>query len=259
MKNYECYLGNPIPGDINGDVGSADLWQSNFKIQKQSNKIKGKNKYKNNKRNKMKNLNDKNVLNALIEKYSVDGVLNAIDKLTESLYYNENGYTAAMIQSLMDDGYIEEDATEDDIYEFINDRCMAFWAADEEDLAKQYVDQMINNKDYDTLADFIEQFNCLDYAAIGRDYKIMVDDADDDDEREIDQEFLDMDDYAAGYFVVDNFYSGNLEEMIKHVSQRMHFSSYINFEEAGENMLNKFDYTTGIDEEGNNFYILIFF
>lgn len=250
--NNECYLGNPIPGEVDGDFGTADLWTSNFKVQKQSKQIKN-NKYKN-KKVKMKNLNDKKVLNALIEKYSVNGVLNAIDKLTESLYYDENGYTPAMIQSLIDDGHIEEDATQDDIYEFINDRCMAFWAVDEEDLAKQYVDQMINYKEYDTLADFINRYDCFDYVALGHYFK-----SNDLISNEY-TEVYNMSDYAAGVRIFDNYYDGNLEYMIKSLSKDAPYNlSYINFKEAGENILKDYSYTTGIDEEGNNFYILIFY
>lgn len=255
LKN-ECYLGNPVPGEVDGEVGSPDIWNSEFRIQNQKNKKT--NKYKN-KKVKMKNLNDKKILNQLVEKYTANGVLSAINRLYENEEFEYNGYTPAMIQSLKDDYYIEENATPEEIEDFIDDRCMLFWADDPNNLAIQYVDQMISYKDYDTLADFIKRFNCLDYASIGSDYKMAIDDTDTDEDRDLDSEFLAMDDYEAGQYVVDNFYNGNLEEMIEHVSKRIHFSSYIDFAQAGENMLNLFDYTTGTDENGDKFYILIFY
>lgn len=256
-RNNECYLGNPsMPADING-IGSADVWEPVTRIQTKAYKIK--NKYKN-KKVKMKNLNDKKILNQLVEKYTSNGVLSAINRLYENEEFEYNGYTPAMIQALKDDYHIEENATPEEIEDFIDDRCMAFWAEDPNDLAIQYVDQMIDYKDYDTLADFIKRFDCLDYASIGSDYKMAIDDTDTDEDRDLDSEFLAMDDYEAGQFVLDNFYSGNLEEMIEHISyKRTHFSSYIDFDEAGENMLKQFDYTTGVNEDGDNFYILIFY
>lgn len=251
-RNNECYLGNPsVAADING-IGSADVWEPVIKIQTKAHKIK--NKYKN-KKVKMKNLNDKKLLNQLVEKYTASGVLSAINRLYENEEFEYNGYTAAMIQSLKDDYYIEEDATPEEIEDFIDDRCMLFWAEDPNDLAIQYVDQMINYKEYDTVADFVKRFNCLDYEAIGSTYRLYLDNENDEE----DARLYDMDDYELGQYVVDNFWENSLEEAIKRISKKEHFSSYINFAQAGENMLSQMDYTTGTDENGDNFYILIFY
>lgn len=253
FKN-ECYLGNPSFPSECSDIGSADVWEPVSSISTKTDKIR-KYKYKN-KKVKMKNLNDKKILNKLVEKYTADGVILAINRLFENDEIFNNSY---MIQSLIDDGYLDENATKEEIEDFINDRCMIFWADDRSELAMQYVDQMINYKEYDTLADFIKRFNCLDYEAIGIDYKLNLDATDDEDDYELDHEMLSMDDYEAGQFVLDNFYNNDLEEMIKQVSKRIHFSSYIDFDEAGENMLNLFDYTEGNDHRNNHFYILIFY
>lgn len=255
-RNNECYLGNPsIPADIDG-IGSADVWEPVIRIQTKA--YKYKNKYKN-KKIKMKNLNDKKILNQLVEKYTANGVLSAINRLYENEEFEYNGYTPAMIQSLKDDGYIEEDATFEEIKEFIDDKCMAFWAEDPSDLAIQYVDEMIGYEDYNSLADFITRFNCLDYASIGSDYKINTS----PDEYEEDAELQKMDDYSAGKVIVEDFYGADDEKsmanMIKNMSEILDFSSYIDFGEAGDNMLMQFDYTTGTDENGDNFYILIFY
>lgn len=248
-RNNECYLGNPsTPADING-VGSADVWEPVTKIQTKAYKIK--NKYKN-KKVKMKNLNDKKLLNQLVEKYTANGVLSAINRLYENEEFEYNGYTPAMIQSLKDDYYIEEDATPEEIEDFIDDRCMLFWAEDPNDLAIKYVDQMIDYKDYDTLANFVKHFNCLDYRAVGAEYREHLD-------KEEDSVAYDMDDYELGEYIVDNFWENSLEEAIKRISKNEHFSSYIDFAQAGENMLSQFDYTTGTDENGDRFYILIFY
>lgn len=256
-RNNECYLGNPsMPADING-IGSADVWEPISNISTKTNKIR-KYKYKN-KKVKMKNLNDKKVLNQLVEKYTANGVLSAINKLYENEEFEYNGYTPVMIQSLKDDGYIEEGATPEEIEDFIDGRCMAFWAEDPSDLAIQYVDEMIGYEDYNSLADFVKRFNCLDYASIGSDYKINTS----PDEYEEDAELQKMDDYSAGKVIVEDFYGAddkkNMANMIKNMSEILDFSSYIDFAEAGENMLKQFDYTTGTDENGDNFYILIFY
>ena len=50
-----------------------------------------------------------------------------------------------------------------------------------------------------------------------------------------------------------------MANMIKNMSEILDFSSYIDFAQAGENMLKEFSYTTGTDENGDNFYILIFY
>ena len=255
LKN-ECYLGNPVPGEVNGKVGSPDIWNSAFKIQNQKNKKD--NKYKN-KKVKMKNLKDRKILNQLVEKYTANGVLSAINRLYENEEFEYNGYTPAMIQSLKDDYHIEENATPEEIEDFINDRCMAFWAEDPNDLAIQYVNNMIGNEDYDTLADFVIKYDCLDYESIGRDYKINTS----PNEYEDDAELLKMNDYSAGKVVVEDFYGVDDEKsmanMIKNMSEILDFSSYIDFAQAGENMLKDFSYTTGTDENGDNFYILIFY
>lgn len=255
-RNNECYLGNPsMPADING-VGSADVWEPVTGIQTKVHKIK--NKYKN-KKIKMKNINDKKLLNQLVEKYTANGVLSAINRLYENEEFEYNGYTPAMIQSLKDDSYIEEDATPEEIEDFIDDRCMLFWAEDPNDLAIQYVDNMIGNEEYDTLADFVTRYDCLDYASIGSDYKMNTS----PDEYEEDVTLQKMDDYSAGKVIVEDFYGVDDEKsmanMIKNVSEILDFSSYIDFAQAGENMLMQFDYTTGINENGDRFYILIFY
>lgn len=256
FKN-ECYLGNPSFPSECSDVGSADVWEPISNISTKTDKIR-KYKYKN-KKVKMKNLNDKKILTKLVEKYTANGVLSAINRLYENEEFEYNGYTPAMIQSLKDEYHIEEDATPEEIEDFIDDRCMLFWAEDPNDLAIQYVDNMIGNEEYDTLADFVIRYDCLDYESIGRDYKINTA----PDEYEDDAELLKMNDYSAGKVVVEDFYGVDDEKsmanMIKRMSEVLDFSSYIDFTEAGENMLKDFSYTTGTDENGDNFYILIFY
>ena len=203
----------------------------------------------------MKNLNDKKILNQLVEKYTANGVLSAINRLYENEEFEYNGYTPAMIQSLKDDYYLEDDATPEEIEEFIDDRCAAFWAEDEAELAKQYIDQFIDYKDYYALADFVKRFNCLYYESVGATYRVYLDNENDEE----DARLYDMDDYELGQYVVDNFWENSLEEAIKRISKREHFASYIDFAQAGENMISQLDYTTAIDENGDRFYILIFY
>jgi len=253
--NNECYLGNPTPGEIDGECGTADLWTPNFKVQKQIQSIK--NKYKN-KKTKMKNFNDKEVLEALASKYGADKIKNFINEYNKSDIaddYSYNGYDKKMIDALMYEGWIDniEDAPS-----FIDDYCEAYWAADDEDFGKQYFNNYFN-VDSEGLGAFLKKCMCLDYKAIGRDMKAAIK-ADEDSEGyedgSFDKWFLKLNDYSAGTSVIEDIYNDDINAFIK--ANKSKINSYIDFEDLALCVLTTSSYVTDIDTNGNKFYILIY-
>lgn len=93
-KNNECYLGNPTPGVINGEAGTADIWDNIVKV-----KGYKKSKIKKNKINKLiveKNLynnmidkKDAAKISMLIEKYGAKTVKNKINEAFKSSKMNK--------------------------------------------------------------------------------------------------------------------------------------------------------------------------
>ena len=338
LKN-ECCMGNPVPGEVNGEVGSGDSW-TNTIINNKNKKTKMKSTKKNNKISesvkndivdKFETLVDNvsthqmfamlsNYLNedqanefysSIIKDYEfyddeedyidiidfsdsakkLDRIINygwstfsilneyvqyaSIDQLEdfvnyvckeldiddcESLFESEevnnfeyNNYDSAMIDELKSDGYIPYSYDNDDIEEFIDDHCMVFFANDEEELAKQYIEQMVGYNEVDTLSQFIESCDCLDYDAIGYELKITLGDSKED------EELLEMSDHELGIWAIDNMYSGNIEEFVRGNIKRIHMSSYINYSIAGESLINQYDYVKGVNNKHEDYYILIFY
>lgn len=238
----ECYLGNPEIGSVDG-IGGPDRWDNVIgakPVPKKKNK-KGKAK-------KEMTVNDLKLMDSLIRKYGKRHLSESLLKITDLVVQEYNGYDENMIKSLIDDGFVENETT--DIENFIDDYCMAFWAIDDRDLAEQYVDSFYD--DAKGLANFIIKFDCFDYEKFGRD--IQIDVIEDEDEDGI----LDMPEKDAGEYMVNDVYGGLEDTLTTYIRSIDKMKDYIDYELAGQQLLMVMSYTTGVDTEGNNFYILIF-
>lgn len=155
-----------------------------------------------------------------------------------------SGYDVNMVQTLIDNGYID---SKEDFPKFADDYCFAIWAVDAEDLGKQYIDQF--GYDKQSIIEMISTSDAIKYDKIGREWKTNL-------TKDEDNHIIKMSDNDAGHYIVDNFF-GDIEEFIKENDINT-IKSYINYEMYGDYILSLYDYVTGVDTNGNNFYILIF-
>lgn len=237
----ECYLGNPVIGDVEG-VGGPDRWDNVIGTKPVPKKRNKKDRAK-----KEMTIDDLKLMDSLIRKYGRKHLSESISDGDDLAINDYNGYDENMIKSLIDDGFVENDKS--DIEDFIDDYCMAFWAADDSDLAQQYVDSFYD--DVEGLANFVIKFNCFDYEKFGRD--VQMDISDDEDEDDI----LEMSEHEAGEYMVD-MYGGLKDVLMDYISSTDKIKDYIDYDMAADDLLSIMSYTTGVDTEGNNFYILIF-
>jgi hypothetical protein len=238
----ECYLGNPEIGAVDG-IGGPDRWD-NVIGGKPATKKRNK---KETRKNKM-SVDDLKLMDSLIRKYGKRHLSESLSEMENLAIDEYNGYDRNMIKSLIDDGFVENESI--DIENFIDDYCMAFWASDSADLAQQYVDSFYD--DSFGLIKFVVKFGCFDYEKFGRD--VQIDLSDDEDEDGI----LEMSEYKAGKYMVDNIYGGLEETLSTYIRSVDKIKNYIDYEIAGEQLLMIMSYTSGVDVDGNNFYILIF-
>ncbi len=155
-----------------------------------------------------------------------------------------NGYDINMVQTLIDNGYID---SKEDFPKFADNYCLAIWAVDAEDLGKQYIDQF--GYDKESIIEMISEADVINYDKIGREWKVNL--TEDEDEY-----IIKMSNNDAGHYIVDNFFGG-IEEFVNETDIN-NIKSYIDYEMYGDYILSLYDYVTGVDTNGNNFYILIF-